>query len=188
MAVLGNTGSGKSCTVATLLQSLFDKEKEYSARGATFILLDVNGEYRRAFAKLPDKIKRLYLRVAEDPTDAPPAPLDAAESTAVFRLPHWFMSVEEWELLLRASERTQQPVLRTALGLSTLFAADRDAQLDEIRNHIIASCIQVILQGEAGSAAKKDQITALLSTFSTGQLNINAVRDMMAINFAEWPI
>src|SRR4029077_17149042 len=65
VAVLGNTGSGKSCTVASVLQSLFEKEKEYVARGATFILLDVNGEYRQAFSKLSPKVRRLYLRVAE---------------------------------------------------------------------------------------------------------------------------
>lgn len=61
-AILGNTGSGKSCTVATILQSLFERPEEYAARGASFVLFDVNGEYRPAFAKLPDKIQRLYLR------------------------------------------------------------------------------------------------------------------------------
>ena len=119
-AVLGNTGSGKSCTVATILQSLFEKSDEYVARGATFIVLDVNGEYRKAFSKLPDTISRSFLSISADPTLAAPSPLDENETTAIFRLPHWFMAVEEWELLLRASERTQQPVLRTALGLSNI--------------------------------------------------------------------
>jgi len=184
-AVLGNTGSGKSCTVATVLQSLFEKKDEYIARGATFILFDVNGEYRKAFSKLPDGIDRMFLRMSENPGDAAPNPLDHNEVTAVFRLPHWFMSVEEWELLLRASERTQQPVLRTALGLSTLFADHTDGRLNEIRNHILASCILVILQGDAGSPTKKDRITGLLSTFSTDQININVVRDMIAIRYGE---
>lgn len=183
VAILGNTGSGKSCTVATVLQSLFEKKNEYIARGATFVLLDVNGEYRQAFAKLPQTVRRLYLRISGNPGDANPVPLDEAETTAVFRLPHWFMSVEEWELLLRASERTQQPVLRTALGLSTLFSVDRNGRLDEIKNHILASCVLYILQSDASSPSKKDRITALLSTFSTAQLNIAAVRAMITLNF-----
>jgi DNA helicase HerA-like ATPase len=187
VAILGNTGSGKSCTVASVLQSLFEKKNEYIARGATFIFLDVNGEYRRAFSKLPENIARLYLRIAPDPTETAPEPLDSREATAVFRLPHWFMSVEEWELLLRASERTQQPVLRTALGLANLFSNVRggDSRLDKIRNHILASCILCILQGEAGSPTKKDRVSALLSTFRTGHLNTNSVREKIAIRFGE---
>ncbi|WP_284778459.1 DUF87 domain-containing protein [Agrobacterium sp. lyk4-40-TYG-31] len=47
IAVLGNTGSGKSCTVASVLQSLFEKTDEHRARGATFVVMDVNGEYHK---------------------------------------------------------------------------------------------------------------------------------------------
>lgn len=184
-AVLGNTGSGKSCSVATILQSLFEKKDEYFARGATFLLLDVNGEYRSAFCNLPSYIKRHYVKLEADPLAAAATALDAAETTAVFRLPHWFMSVEEWELLLRASERTQQPVLRTALGLSTLFAGDADAELDELRNHILASCLLYVMQGDAGTPSKKDRITALLSTFHTKDLNLDAVRAMIEVKFGE---
>ncbi|MDF2369037.1 DUF87 domain-containing protein [Sneathiella sp.] len=185
VAVLGNTGSGKSCTVATVLQSLFEKKNSFVACGATFIVLDVNGEYRRAFAKLPKDINRLYLHLSEDPQANAREPFDEGEETAVFRLPHWFMSVEEWELLLRASERTQQPVLRTALGLTSLFSADRDGRLGDLRNHILSSCIQAILQSEVGSGAKKDRIVGVLSTFKTDELNIDAVRDKIAISFGE---
>ena len=184
-AILGNTGSGKSCTIATTLQSLFEKPNELIARGATFVVLDVNGEYRRAFAKLPQPIKRLYLRVSANPQDVPPVPLDAAESTATFRLPHWFMSVEEWELLLRASERTQQPVLRSALGLSSLYATNADPRLDAMKDHILASCIGVILSSDAGSPTKKDRIMAILSSLSTDRLNSSKLSSMIAISYGE---
>ena len=51
-AVLGNTGSGKSCTVSSILQSLFKKVDEYLARGATFVVFDINGEYAQALKPL----------------------------------------------------------------------------------------------------------------------------------------
>ncbi|HAW22902.1 MAG TPA: ATPase [Pseudomonas sp.] len=184
-AVLGNTGSGKSCTVATVLQSLFEKKDEYFARGAAFLLLDVNGEYRSAFCELPGHIKRHYLKLETNPLTKSKEPLDSSETTAVFRLPHWFMSVEEWELLLRASERTQQPVLRTALGLSTLFAGNSSAELDELRNHILASCLLYVMQSDAGTPSKKDRIIALLSTFYTDGLNIDAVRTKIEVKYGE---
>lgn len=184
-AILGNTGSGKSCTVATVLQSLFEKNDEYFARGATFFLLDVNGEYRSAFGKLPKGIKRHYVKLETNPLAPAVAPLDEAESTSVFRLPHWFMSVEEWELLLRASEKTQQPVLRTALGLSTLFAGNDGVALDELRNHILASCLLHIMQGDAGTPSKKDRILALLATFNTPELSITTVRAKIDVKYGE---
>lgn len=172
VAVLGNTGSGKSCTVATVLQSLFDKKDELAARGATFILLDVNGEYRKAFSKLPDAIKRSYLSVAHNPGLAAPTALDANERTSSFRLPHWFMSVEEWELLLRASERTQQPVLRSALGLTSLFA-DPSEGSTSIRRHILAMCLQEVFGGVTGDSpvSKAHRMVALLDRFGDNTLN-----------------
>jgi hypothetical protein len=176
VAVLGNTGSGKSCTVATVLQSLFEKKTEFLARGATFIILDVNGEYRRAFSKLPTGIKRSYLKVALNPESEAPPPDDENETTATFRLPHWFMSEEEWELLLRASERTQQPILRSALGLTSLLSDTRNTQ---IREHIVAQCILECFRGAEGDSpvAKAQRVIAILNKFGTTNLNIDILRN-----------
>lgn len=100
-------------------------------------------------------------------------------------LPHWFLAVEEWELLFRASERTQQPVLRTALGLTSLFSADADEDLGQLRNHILASCIRSILAGDAGSPSKKDRILSLLSTYATAELCRATVQSKVAISYGE---
>ena len=60
-AVLGNTGSGKSCTIASMLQNLY-KFDEYSATGSTFIFFDVNGEYRQAFEKIKENNDKIDIR------------------------------------------------------------------------------------------------------------------------------
>lgn len=171
VAILGNTGSGKSCTVATVLQSLFEKPNELHARGATFVFLDVNGEYRRAFSKLPKTVQRLFLRIAIDPDDAAPERLDEGETTGVFRLPHWFMSVEEWELLLRASEKTQQPVLRSALGLTSLLNGDLEAN-EAVREHLISQCVLECFRGVEGDSpvSKAQRVFSILDKFGTKKL------------------
>ena len=70
LAVLGNTGSGKSCTVAGLIRwSLEAAQKEIKNKqnkpNARFILLDPNGEYAQAFSN--DKsIKVRLFQVSED--------------------------------------------------------------------------------------------------------------------------
>src|SRR5574341_827650 len=45
-AVLGSTGSGKSCTIASLIQSILERE---DVRRTHFVILDTNNEYRSAF-------------------------------------------------------------------------------------------------------------------------------------------
>ncbi|MCR9093124.1 MAG: DUF87 domain-containing protein [bacterium] len=180
VAVLGNTGSGKSCTVATLVQSLFEKTTEHPARGATFLLVDVNGEYRQALSKLPSAIGiRSYVLGADGDS------IGCSSEIRSFRIPHWFMSVEEWELLLRASERTQQPVLRAALGLTSLFGAGAEGDLLKIQNHVLALCFHGILTSEAGSPTKKDRITGILSAFNTPDLNLGTISPLIAISYGE---
>lgn len=184
-AILGNTGSGKSCTVAAILQSLFAKQNEYLARGATFLILDVNGEYRRAFSEVRPEIQRRYLQVPGAADAAPSEPAGSHERTGTFRLPHWFMSVEEWELLLRASERTQRPVLRTALGLASLFADASAGDRDRLRNHILASCFRGIIESEMPPGAKADRILGLLPRFQSTALRQDIIRPMVRNHYGQ---
>lgn len=170
LAVLGNTGSGKSCTVATLLQSLFEKTNERLARGASFLLLDVNGEYRDAFQELPNALRRSYWRVSEEMGGAA-AEANGNEATFEFRLPHWFLNTDEWELLLRASEKTQQPVLRTALGMTSLLQEDDEA-LGEVRRHILAKCLRECFE-RLGGATLSVRVTSLLTRFGDDELNLD---------------
>ncbi len=161
-AVLGNTGSGKSCTVATVVQSLFEKPDEHHARGATFVVFDVNGEYAKALKPLAKENGIGVIQVT----------LDGTAAQGRFRLPHWFLDVSEWELLLQASERTQIPVLRTALGLTTLLTGN-DAKQQEIRRHFVATCIIECFRGADGDSpvAKIQRVSSLLERYGTPTLD-----------------
>mgnify|MGYP000873231465 CR=1 FL=1 len=103
-AILGNTGSGKSCTVTSILQSLFnynyseESDKENKLKSATIIIFDTNGEYKSAFEGY-ENINAFTI------------------SEEGMKVPYWFMNYEDFEYLFEPSAGTQVPILKKALGL-----------------------------------------------------------------------
>ena len=143
-AVLGNTGSGKSCTIASMLQTLYKLENN-SATGSTFIFFDVNGEYRQAFEELNenDDIQVTNLSIETEATDEK------------FQLPHWFLNIDEWALLLKASEKSQLPILRNALGFTQKLSQD-------VIYHIYACNIMYVFENWDSPVAKRQRIISLI--------------------------
>ena len=126
-AILGNTGSGKSCTMAAVLQSLFEKEPQ----NATFIIFDVHGEYKQAFdPPCPFSSIISYKSIKSSQED---------KEDNIFTLPPHFLSFEEWASLLRPSEGVQKPVLRETLKLAHQFR-DKKSNGVEITENLIHSC------------------------------------------------
>ena len=108
-AILGNTGSGKSCTFASIIQSLFDfkynDDKELS--NAHIIIFDTNGEYKTAFQGTKEEPYRKLKEVN-------PFHIDKVG----MKVPFWFMNFADIDYLFRPSELTQAPILKTAIGYS----------------------------------------------------------------------
>ena len=105
LAVLGNTGSGKSCSVAGLIR--WSIEAARHARGGTdpnarFIVLDPNGEYSKAF----DGLGKVRVFAVE------PNPEIGIEQLQV---PLWFWNSAEWSAFTQASAKVQRPTLVQAL-------------------------------------------------------------------------
>lgn len=103
LAVLGNTGSGKSCSVAGLVRWSMDaakKERGGADPNARFIILDPNGEYASTFKGM-GKV-RVF---AVDPT----------EGVEQLQVPLWFWNSAEWAAFTQASAKMQRPLLRRAL-------------------------------------------------------------------------
>lgn len=107
LAVLGNTGSGKSCSVAGLIRWSLEearKSRGNAAPNARFILLDPNGEYSNTFQDMGDV--RVY---AVEPSK------DAKSVIKQLQVPLWFWNSAEWIAFTQASVKAQRPVLIQAL-------------------------------------------------------------------------
>lgn len=101
LAIVGNTGSGKSYTVASFLRSVIENEKVGAAVASTphIFILDINGEYANAF-------------LSEEERKYTPEPNQAYVNGKKLSVPIWLMNSEEVCEWLSASEQTQQPVLK----------------------------------------------------------------------------
>lgn len=189
-AVLGNTGSGKSCTVASILQSVFEKSDAHPARGASFIILDTNGEYRRAFTELPEPIRRLYAPISGDVSSSVDLSQEAAgEGRLQLRLPHWFMTIDEWAMLLRASDRTQLPVLRMALGLTSLFSSHKsekqNPEVDALKSHLLGTAVLTVLQQADGALSAVTRIRGMLANYSSTDFSRDTVDNFLAVSYGQ---
>jgi DNA helicase HerA-like ATPase len=74
ISVVGSTGSGKSCGVATILQKAISSDEEFK-NNTHIILFDIHGEYKHAFPE------SRYLSVTEN----------------TLKLPYWLLNSEELE-------------------------------------------------------------------------------------------
>lgn len=177
-SILGNTGSGKSCTIASLIQSLFKKEN-YSAVGASLIFFDVNGEYHKAFSNIQNNdLDVKYFSINESKNNQSfdyQHKINERIEYCEFKLPHWFLNIDEWALLLQASEKTQVPILRKALGISTIIN-EQNQNSDDYKkqlNFILATVIGQILRSDLGSPSKRDRIISILNKYKTEDIELS---------------
>lgn len=148
LAVLGNTGAGKSCTVAGLIRWSLEAARESRIKAATkaqeegaqrtskdvkknyepnarFIVLDPNGEYVRAFEDLNVRFFRV----------------EPSGEGKQLKVPAWLWNGEEWAAFTGAAPGVQRPVLLKALrslrggaGIPDSFEAHAAATLRAYRN------------------------------------------------------
>lgn len=90
LGVYGNTGSGKTCTVVSIIQNYIRENPEKDIK---FIILDVNGEYRTAF----NESEYEYYEFGN------------------LRFNHTILNNVEYGRLFRAAEGIQYPALRDCI-------------------------------------------------------------------------
>lgn len=100
VAVLGNTGSGKSCSVAGLIRWSIEAAGKNS--NSRFIILDPNGEYSDCFSGL-NNVKRY----AVEP--------DNEKDIKQLKVPLWLWNTDEWIAFTQAGGKAQKPTLIQSL-------------------------------------------------------------------------
>ena len=141
--IVGGTGSGKSWTVANIL------DKATSLESVNSLVFDLHGEYK-PLAKLPNTT---LLKIA--------GPSDTPDNDNIIFLPYWLLSYEEIEsLLLDRSDSNAPNQSRTLFDLiiekkrATLSAENKQ---DVLNNFTVESPIPYRISEVLDSLEKKDQ-------------------------------
>ena len=161
-SVFGNTGAGKSNTIARILQNIFQKTN-FAAKGAKFIIIDSNGEYKAAFENINHDNVLIKSKMISADDNACDIKLE---------IPVWALSADDWAVLLHASEKTQIPILRRAIDIAKIFFDPLNDD-NNLKNHILASTVLGVLNSSDSSPSKSDKLKAILTTFSTSEINLD---------------
>jgi hypothetical protein len=163
-AIFGSTGSGKSCSVARILQNLFEKEKSIAYK-ASILIFDAYGEYHDAFKNLNKKVPEINFKAYTTNIDDKDIPN--------VKIPLWLLTVDDLALLLEAKSRAELPIIEKAMKLVTIFAKDESKVLKS-KNDIIARALLDILSSGKSPAQIRDQIFSVLSHYNTKDLNLES--------------
>ncbi len=162
-AILGNTGSGKSCAVARILQNIFYKSSSNMPKQAHIVLFDVYGEYNRAFESL-NSINDMGFKNYS-------TKIDLSEG-ALVNIPAYFLGVDDLALLLNVTSTNQLPIIEKTLKLVYIFK-NTDENISQYKDNIIAECVLDILTSGRTSTQIRDQVIAVLSRYNTPSLNLD---------------
>ena len=161
-AVLGSTGSGKSCGVARIIQNIFDR-KNYIPYRASLFIFDAYGEYHNAFKNIGGDRGEISFKSYT-------TNLHFSE-TEVLRIPAWLLGVDDLALLLNAERSSQLPIIEKALKLVNIFARNSE-QVIKHKNDIIARALLEIFSSGNPPAQIRDQVFSILSNYNTPELNL----------------
>ncbi|MBR1385514.1 MAG: ATP-binding protein [Bacilli bacterium] len=165
-AILGNTGSGKSCTFARIIQNIFTTSKYLPVNASVFVF-DAYGEYKNAFSFLHEFNNQLNYKSYTTNIET------KDKDSELLRIPLWLLDVDDIALLLGATEASQLPIIEKALKLVPILKGT-DEEAIKCKNDIIARAVLDILQSGKDSIKIRDQITAVLSTFHTDMLSLES--------------
>ncbi len=165
MAIFGNTGSGKSCGVARIVQNIFSNPKLISYNANIFIF-DAYGEYKTAFRDLnkinPNYSYKFITTNIQEESDYP------------LQVPFHLLNLDDLTILLQADKHSQIPILERALKLTKIFSQDNEIA-DRYKNHLIAKALIAVLYSNQITANKKNEIFKILEVCHTNEFNFGSI-------------
>ena len=163
-AILGNSGAGKSCTVASILQKLYTSSPTPPVNSNLFFF-DAYGEYTNAFGKIHQQNPALDYKVYTTNLQYPEA--------EILRIPIWLLDVDDLALLLDVTTPAQLPIIEKTLKLVPILTGSSESVIKR-KNDIIARAIQDILLSGNDSTKIRDQVIGVLTKFNTSSLSLNS--------------
>lgn len=163
LAIFGNSGSGKSCSVSRIVQNIF-LNQNFLAQNANLFIFDAYGEYKNAFRDI-NKINPAYQYkfLTANPTE---------ETDMLFQLPVFLFTNDDVALLLNADNHAQLTIIERMMKLAKLFSRN-DAVTEKLKNHLIAKAIQSVLFSNQNASGKKNDIFTIISSCQTPAFNMN---------------
>ena len=163
-AILGNTGSGKSCATARLLQNLFYSNDDKLPINSHFVIFDVFGEYKSALKGIESISGLGFKSYSTSPK----------EDDMPVKIPAYFLGVDDLALLLNVNDYNVIPVIENTLRLTYIFTS-KDPDTVKYKDYIIASTLMDILSCGKPAAAIRDQIIAALTKFNTVNISLDSI-------------
>lgn len=167
LAIVGNTGSGKSYSVSSLVQKAMVALGDVGNEPHVFIL-DINGEYGRAFgtenANLERKPDHIYLNGRE------------------FGVPLWFLNAAEICAWLSAAEQTQEPVLKDWWAIAKAGNENVEGGGTNLLRHAVTKATNILQTLDAQRAPYKRACLRQLKILKDyiGQRQVNGLADLEA--------
>ncbi len=164
MAIFGNSGSGKSCGVARILQNVFRNPKLLPYK-SNFFIFDAYGEYHNALKNINEINPNLNFKFYT-------TNINQVDGQVV-NIPIWLFDIDDMALLLRSESHSQLTIIERMLKLANIFATD-DEMSTKYKNHLIAKAIMSILYTNQTASSKRNDVFAILSACSTNEFNTEA--------------
>ena len=164
-AILGNSGFGKSCGVARLIQNVFQSSSNQIPNKAHFVLFDAYGEYNQAFDKLSETSGINFKKYTTEFNHT---------DEQILQIPTFLLDEDDYTLLLNVDNTSQMHVIKKALKLVYIFNSGK-SDLLQYQNEIIAKCLLDILSTGKTASQLRDQIIAVLTSYNTPDISLETV-------------